>query len=133
MVGIAVRLAAAGVGAGLAYGAVIGDAGQVPRLAGAALAQWPAATVLAGVATAAFGCAPRFTTVAWVVLGAFALLGQVGPVLRLRQAAMDFSPYTHTPRIPGSGLAVAPLAVLTLVSVVLVGAGLVGFRRRDIG
>jgi ABC-2 type transport system permease protein len=46
---------------------------------------------------------------------------------------MDVSPFTHVPKIPGAELTVAPLLTLTAVAVALVGVGLFGFRRRDIG
>jgi len=80
-----------------------------------------------------FGLAPRFTAVAWGVLGGCLLLGQLGPVLKLAQWAMDISPFTHVPKLPGSALSVAPLVGLTAVAVVAAAVGLAGFRRRDVG
>lgn len=133
LAGTAVLVFATGLGAGLAYAAATHDGGQVLRLAGAALAQWPAAAVLAGLAMALFGCLPRATGLAWGLLGAFFVLGQIGPVLKLPQLAMDASPFTHTPRLPGPGPATEPLVLLTLLAAALVVTGLAGFRRRDIG
>ena len=69
----------------------------------------------------------------WAALVAFLLLGQLGPILELPQWAMDISPFTHTPKLPGGDLSALPLVSLTLVAAALVAAGLVGFRRRDIG
>lgn len=134
LAGTVVLLVVAGGGAGLAYGAATGDiAGQVPRLIGATLAQVPAAAVLAGIAVALFGLVPRATGLAWAALGVFAVLGQVGPLLRLGQTVMDISPFTHTPRVPGAALSATPLVVLTLLAIGLVTLGLVALRRRDIG
>jgi len=133
LAGVAVLLAATGLGAGIGYGASLHDAGQVPRLVGAALAQWPAAAVLAGFALAVFGLLPGWTTLAWALLGAFFLLGQLGPVLRLPQVAMDLSPFTHIPHLPGGTATAEPLVLLTVLAAALVAAGLAGFRRRDIG
>jgi ABC-2 type transport system permease protein len=133
-VGSAVLLLATGLGAGVAYGIATGDVGgQLAALVGAAIAQWPAAIVPAAIAVLLFGFAPRWTTAAWGVLVAFVLLGQIGPVLRLGQPAMDLSPFTHTPKLPGSTVPALPLAVLSAVAVALCITGLVGFRRRDIG
>jgi ABC-2 type transport system permease protein len=131
--GTAVLLVMTGLGAGIGYGLSVHDAGQVPRLIGAGLAQWPAAAVLAGFAAAVFGLLPQWTTLAWVLLGAVALLGQLGPVLRLPQPVLDLSPFTHVPHLPGGTAAAEPLLLLTLLAAVLVTAGLAGFRRRDIG
>jgi len=134
VVGSVLILAAAGLGAGLAHGLRSHDVGQqLPRVLGAALVQVPAAWVLAGVTLVLFGLAPRFTAVAWGVLGGCLLLGQLGPVLKLAQWAMDISPFTHVPKLPGSALSVAPLVGLTAVAVVAAAVGLAGFRRRDVG
>jgi ABC-2 type transport system permease protein len=46
---------------------------------------------------------------------------------------MDVSPLTHVPKLPGGQLTGAPISWLVLVSVVLTGIGLIGFRWRDMG
>jgi ABC-2 type transport system permease protein len=133
-VGSAVLLAATGLGAGLAYGIAMHDVGgRVATLLGAGLAQWPAAMVSAAIAVALFGLAPRASNAAWAVLAAFVLLGQIGPLLQVGQPVMDLSPFTHTPKLPGSTLDALPLVVLSAVALALCITGLVGFRRRDVG
>jgi ABC-2 type transport system permease protein len=133
--GTAVVLAAAGLGAGLGYGLRADDPGtQVPRLLGAALAQLPAALVVAGVAAALFGLLPRScVSGGWAALALAALLVELGPTFRLAQWAQDISPFTHVPKLPGGAVTAGPLVWLTLVAVVLAAAGLAGLRRRDIG
>jgi ABC-2 type transport system permease protein len=132
--GPAVLLGAAGLTAGLAYGLRTGDVGsQLPRLLGAALAQVPAAWLMAGVAVAVFGLAPRMAASAgWAVLGMIALLTLVGPTLRLPQWVMDISPFTHLPRLPGGSFTAAPLVWLAGVALMLAAVGLAGLRRRDL-
>jgi ABC-2 type transport system permease protein len=132
--GSIVILAAAGVGAGLAHGLRSHDVGgQLPRVLGAALVQVPATWVVTGAALLLFGLTPRFTAAAWGVLAGCLLLGQLGPVLRLPQWALDLSPFTHVPKLPGSALSAAALVGLTLVAALAAAAGLAGFRHRDIG
>ncbi|HEX5496264.1 MAG TPA: ABC transporter permease [Mycobacteriales bacterium] len=132
--GSAVPLLAVGLGAGVAHGLRTGDLGtQVPRLAGAALVQLPAVWVLAGIAVAAFGLVPQATVAGWAALAACVLVGQLGPVLRLDQWALDVSPFTHLPKLPGGTVAAAPVLVLVGLAAALVLAGLVGLRRRDVG
>jgi ABC-2 type transport system permease protein len=127
-------LTAAGLGAGLAHGLRSHDvSGQLPRVLGAAFVQVPATWVLAGVTLALFGLAPRFTAAAWGVLAGCLLLGQLGPVLKLSPWALDLSPFTHVPKLPGSALSAAPLVGLTAVAGLTTAVGLAGFRRRDIG
>jgi len=131
--GPAVLLAAVGLVAGLAHGLNTGNLGVVPALLGAALAQLPAAWVLGAITAALFGLAPRLSTASWAVLLGFFLLGQLGPLLKLPAWAMGLSPFTHVPHLPAGAVTVAPLLGLLAVAAALTGAGLWGFRRRDVG
>ncbi len=130
--GGAALMVAGGRLAGLGYGLRSGDVGtQLPRVLAAAAGQVPAAWVVAGVALALFGLLPRSTQAGWAVLVVFFLFGQLGPTLRLPQWLLDVSPFTHAPKLPvHTG---AALGWLVVVSAALTAAGLVGFRRRDVG
>ncbi|HEY1484462.1 MAG TPA: ABC transporter permease, partial [Micromonosporaceae bacterium] len=134
VLGTVVLLAVAGVCAGLAYGSAVHDVGgQTGRLLAAALVQAPAVWVLAGVGTVLFGLAPRLSALAWAALVACLVVLEVGEILGLSQWALDISPFAHVPKLPGSTFQAMPLVWLTVVAAALAGAGLVGFRRRDIG
>ncbi|MEV5764748.1 anibiotic ABC transporter [Micromonospora sp. NPDC052213] len=123
-----------GLTTGLGYGLVTGDPlGKTAELGGAALVRLPALLVVVGVVTALFGLLPRWSVaLSWAALIGFLLLGQLGAVLDLPQAALNLSPYTHVPSVPAVDLAALPLVVLTGVAVVLLAAGVAGFRRRDV-
>jgi len=132
--GSAALLALYGLSSGLAYGISTSDVGgEVPRQLGAALVQVPAVWTVAATAVLLFGFVPRAVPAAWGVLAAVLLLGQLGPVLKLPQWAMDLSPFSHVPKLPGGHYGSTPLLWLTLVAVALCAAGLVGLRRRDLG
>jgi len=133
--GTAVLLALSGVATGLGYGLRAGDAGtEVPRLLGAAMAQLPASLAVAGVAVALFGAFPGISVAGgWTAVAAVAAIFLFGPALRLPQWALDISPFTHVPRLPGVAVQAAPLAWLTVAAVVLAAAGLAALRVRDIG
>jgi ABC-2 type transport system permease protein len=132
--GPAVLLACAGVAAGLAHGIGTGDVGgQVPRVLAGALVQIPAAWVLAGLALACFGLAPRLAVASWAALIAFLLIDQLGEILQLDPRVLDVSPFTHVPKLPGADPAAAPLLSLTAIAAALAAAGLAGVRQRDIG
>jgi ABC-2 type transport system permease protein len=132
--GIMVLLAVAGLGSGLAYGLSTGEVGtQVGRQLAAALAQIPAAWLMAGVTVALFGLVPRLAIPAgWALLGVTALLTLLGPSLRLSQWVLDLTPFTHVPKLPGGHVTVTPLLWLTVLAVALALAGLAAFRRRDL-
>jgi ABC-2 type transport system permease protein len=127
-------MAVTGLVAGLFYGASTGDVGrEVPRVLAGALVQLPAIWVLAAITVAVFGLMPgRAAAIGWAALSVCVILGQIGAALQLSQALLDVSPFTHIPRVPGGPVTVLPLLVLTAVTVLLLVAGLTGFRRRSI-
>ncbi|MEV8514506.1 ABC transporter permease [Dactylosporangium sp. NPDC051484] len=127
--GTAALLLVLGAGAGLAHGGL-------PRVLAATAALIPAAWVVGGIAAALFGLLPRAATAASAAVGAFLLIAFLGPILKAPGWVQDLSPYTHTPHLPGpapAGGLVTPLTWLTVTAAALTTAGLIGFRRRDIG
>lgn len=134
LLGPAVAVVTAGLTAGLLYGLDAGDVGgQVPRVVAGALVQLPAVWVLAGLTTAAYGALPRLAAgVGWAALAVCVLIGQVGVVVGLGQWALDVSPFTHVPHVPGGSVPATPLVVLTLVAVGLLAVGVLAFRERDV-
>ena len=133
ILGPAAALAVAGLAAGLVHGLNTGDIGrELPRVWGAAMVQLPAVWVLAATAVALFGLLPRLAAVSWGALAICVLIGLVGAAVQLNQRLLDVSPFTHIPKVPGAAVSATPLAWLASVAVVLVAAGLAGFRRRDV-
>lgn len=135
-------LALVGLGAGLglsarsgagALDAGSGTGGEIARLVSASLAQAPAVCVLAGIAVALFGLAPTASVqVSWSALGVVVLVLFLGATLGVSHWALDLSPFTHVPRLPGGAFSAAPLAWLSAVAVALAVAGLTALRHRDI-
>jgi ABC-2 type transport system permease protein len=70
--------------------------------------------------------------VSWAALAVFVLLGLFGELLRLDKWMLDVSPFTHIPKLPGGEVSVESLIWLVIVAAVLVAAGLIGFRHRDV-
>ena len=125
---LTVGSAAAGAGTGLSYGIAIHDLGQVPRMAGATLAQVPAVWVLIGVEALLFGLVPRATAVVWAVLGWCAVVVFFGTVLDLPDWMLDLSPFRHVPQLPAAPFELLPLVVLSAVAAALTAAGAVAAR-----
>jgi len=132
--GPAVSLAVAGLAAGIAHGANVGDiSGEVPRILGGAMLQLPAVWALTGAAIALFGLLPRATSIgAWGVLAVCLTLGQVGQALQLNDSVLNVSPFTHIPRLPGGDFTATPLIWLLAVAALLTATGLMAARRRDL-
>jgi ABC-2 type transport system permease protein len=131
--GPAVILGVAGLVAGATYGAIIGDvASQVPRVLGAAMSQLPAVWVVTGLTMAFYGLVPRLSSLAWGVLGACLVFGQLGQLLQFPGWLLDLSPFSHIPLVPAEEFSAVPLAILLAIAAAFVIAGLTGFRRRDI-
>jgi ABC-2 type transport system permease protein len=98
---------------------------------GAALAQVPAAWVLAGLGVALIGLAPRLSALTWAALIVSVLLVELGVLFGLNQWVVDLTPFAHVPKLPGSAFTAAPVVWLTAVAVALGAVGLAGLRRRD--
>ncbi|GHF59885.1 ABC-2 type transport system permease protein [Amycolatopsis bartoniae] len=134
LLGSALLLVVAGVAAGLLHGLRVGDVGgQVPRVLGATVAQLPAVWVVAGISVLLFGIVPKAATAGWSVASLSLAIALYGPALRLPQAVLDVSPFTHVPKLPTATLTVTPLVWLSGIALIALVAGLAGFRRRDIG
>lgn len=130
--GAMVLLAVTGVLSAFSISRATGESWWVRSL-GAAAVQLPALAVMVGLTLLALGLAPRIASgLAWGLFTAFFLLGELGPVLELPQWAMDLSPFSHTPRLPGAEVSWAALAALTVIAAALVAAGLAALRRRDL-
>ena len=134
LLGSALLLVVAGVATGLLHGLRVSDvSGQVPAVLGAAVAQIPAVWVVAGIAVLVFGVGPKYAVAAWSVASLSLALALYGPVLQLPQIVVDFSPFTHVPKLPSAAFTATPLLWLTAIALVALAGGLTRFRRRDIG
>jgi ABC-2 type transport system permease protein len=132
--GTAVLVLLGGIGSGISSGASLGHMGrQIGRMLGAAVVQLPAIWVVTALVVILFGLAPKLVTAGWVLFGAFLLIGQFGALFNLPRGLMDVSPYAHTPRLPGGDFSATPVIWLTAIAVAVMTAGLIGFRRRDVG
>ncbi|MEU9120649.1 ABC transporter permease [Streptomyces sp. NPDC048506] len=132
--GTAVVLGFGGLALGLSYGASVHDVGgRLGPVLAATLSQVPAVWTLTGLAVLVFGLFPKATTAVWALVGGCLAIGWIGPSLKFPQWAMDLSPYTHLPKLPGAEATAAPFVWLLALSAVLAVAGLLGVRRRDLG
>ncbi len=134
LLGSAAVLLAAGSAIGLAHGLAVGDpVGQSVRIAAAAAAQIPAVWVMAALAFLLFGWVPLAAPAIWALYVGFIVLGEFGQLWQLPQWVLDVSPFAHSPTLPGGAVEAGQLALLIGAAVVIVVAGAIGWRRRDLG
>ncbi|MFD0363285.1 ABC transporter permease [Nocardia sp. GCM10030253] len=133
LLGPAVILLIAGTAIGFVYGATDGDmVGKLGDSLAAATVQLPAVWVLTGMTVALYGIAPRFTPVVWGVLSAMLVIFFLGSLDGLPQPVLDLVPFVHPPKLPGAAFRAAPVLWLLGIAAVLLAAGIVAFRRRDL-
>ncbi len=133
IVGSALVLLALGGVLGLTFG-LQADQGisEVPRLLEAAAAWLPAVVFAVGLTLALIGIIPRWAGAAWVVMGVFALITELGPIFGLPGWLLNLSPLSHIPNLPAQELAVAPLIWLTAIGAALAVAGYIAIQARDV-
>ncbi len=131
--GTAAVIGAMGLAATLGYVAAGGDLAGGLGQTGAALTQLPPALALGAFAMAVFALAPRFApAIGWAALAISLVVGQLGEMLKLPQAAINLSPFTHMPAVPAEVLAITPIALLLASTLAFVAIAVAAFRRRDL-
>lgn len=129
---VAVMQVLLGLGVGLGVWAATDDASWIGEMTAASLAYLPAIALYGAFALALFGLRLRTTALAWLLVIWTALVTFLGDLLGLPQWARDLSPLEHVALVPSEELEVVPLVVMGAAAVVLVAAGLMLLRRRDL-
>lgn len=130
--GVVAVLVACGAGLGLGYGLSIGDAGQAPRLAAAALAYVPAVAIVGASVLLLGGIRSSLAPLAWAFLAFCSVEMMLGQVLGLPDWLRDLSPLHHLASIPYEAADAGVIGMTVAVLLVLTGAGLLALRRRDL-
>ena len=110
-------------GSGLGFGAVFLQA----------LLTLPAVWAVVGFSVLLIGVRPAVAPLAWAGVVLSLLLTLFGPTFKLSDAVLGIDPFWHVPLVVSGVPALGGLALVALVAAVLVGAGCVGFTRRDVG
>jgi ABC-2 type transport system permease protein len=133
LAGATLLLLVSGAAVGAVRALATGDPGELGRLLGAAAAYLPAVWVLAALAVALSGLLPRpAAALAWGAVAYVTVVAFFAGSLDWPGWVDDASPLAWTPLVPVDDATAVPLVVLTAVAAALLGAGLAGFRRRDL-
>ncbi|HEX2904467.1 MAG TPA: ABC transporter permease [Jatrophihabitans sp.] len=126
LLGTAGLLAAVGLAAGVARGEAL-------RLLGTSLVLIPAAWTVIAACALLYSVRRTAATAGWALLGGCAVLGLLGPVLRLPRWLLDLSPFTHVPTAPGEPVPAAAVSTLLVVSALAAAGAVWQLGRRDLG
>ncbi|MFV0461072.1 MAG: ABC transporter permease [Actinomycetales bacterium] len=124
----------------LACGAVLpvaqvsrdGDASLSLDFLRAAAALTPSVLVVAGIAMLLIGWVPRFFALSWVVVTWTMFCTWLAPLFNLPAWLIDLHPLGPLPSLPSEAMDWTPVLVEAAVGLVLMGVGVVGYRRRNI-
>lgn len=125
-------LALAGLGEGVGAALATGGWGLVGSVLLGHIAHAPAVWVLLGLAVALYGFTPRLIGVTWAVFGWGTALSMFGDMMQLDDGLLATSVFRHVGQYPAQDLSWAAVGVLGAIAALLVGIGVLGFRRRDL-
>ena len=135
LVGAAWLLAVTGVATALGLGAAgrRHAASAWPRWSARRSTRSPAVWVVVALALLLYAVASRWSVLGWGVLTAFFVVGQLGELLKLPDAVIGLSPFTHVPAMPVEPFTAGPALTLTALAAALTVARVValpGARHR---
>lgn len=125
-------LLGSGIGLGLGYALVTGDAGRSTPFLLDTLAYVAPVLVVGGFARLLYGVLPRWSFLAWSVLVLGVVMLFFGPLFRFPGWVQALSPYHHLSLVPAEPFRWAPFVVLLALAAALSAAGQVAFARRDV-
>ncbi|QFG69418.1 ABC transporter permease [Ornithinimicrobium pratense] len=109
------------------------DWGWPVRVAAGAVALAPGGLLLLGLAVFLHGWAPRLSWLVWAVVGWSLFVVWVGAVLGLPAWVTRLTPWAPLPQLPAEQMNWLAVLATTAVAAALALAGVVGYRRRDLG
>jgi ABC-2 type transport system permease protein len=98
----------------------------------AALALLPGLWLVAGLAMALIGWAPRLLGAAWALLGWTMFCTWIAVLFDLPTWLINLQPWGHLPKLPAQPMDWTAFLAQTALALTLLGLGLVGYRRRDL-
>lgn len=88
--------------------------------------------ILIGLTALLVGYAPKLVSLIWVYLGFIFFSTYFGPLLQLPEWMTKLTPWGHVPDIPLEPISSGTVILAVVLAAALLGAGLYGYRRRDI-
>jgi len=128
----AIMLALSGMGMWSAAVTAMEDPLSFNTILHAIMVYYPAVLVMIGVAVLLMGFKPQGLSLAWLYLGYSFFVVYLGELLDIPGWMAALSPFGHIPQFPVEEINYTALGLLTAISIILMVAGLTGYRNRDI-
>ena len=98
----------------------------------AAMVYLPAMWIMIGLAVLLIGIAPKVTSLIWLYLLYSFVVVYLGGLLKFPEWMRNLSPYGHVPQLPVEDPDFYDVSLLTIIAVVFVVVGFIGYTKRDI-
>ncbi|WP_158738698.1 ABC transporter permease [Alteribacillus sp. YIM 98480] len=98
----------------------------------AAIVYLPAIWVMTGIAVLLVGFAPNASGLTWLYLGYSFIVVYLGGLFQFKDWVGNLSPFAHIPQLPVEEMDLMKVSILTIITIVLLAAGFIGYNRRDI-
>ncbi|MFA1821070.1 ABC transporter permease [Virgibacillus oceani] len=111
---------------------VMDDPFDFGTIYGAGLVYYPAVLVMIGAAILLIGYLPKLSSFVWAYLLYSFIILYLGGILNIPEWLGKLSPFGYIPQLPVYEMEWMPIIVLSIIAVVLIIAGFIGYNRRDI-
>ena len=132
LVGTAAITVLSGLGLGLGYALVTGDAGNIARFSWATTSLLPGVLLFAGLALLLYGAVPRAASLAWLALLFCVVVMMFGQALRIPDWVQSLSPFEHLALAPAAPVDWSSAFAVLVIAGVLAGTGRAALLRRDL-
>lgn len=112
--------------------AVMEDGISFSMLHNAAVVYLPALWAMIGIAVLLVGFAPKLTGLTWLYLGYSFIVVYLGGLLQFPEWMSNLSPFGYIPQLPIEDFDFMKVSILTIVAVIFIVIGFLGYKQRDI-
>lgn len=127
-----VMLSLAAIGLGLVGNSVMEEGVAFGRIYSAAMVYLPAIWIMIGIAALFIGIMPKLSGLVWAYLSYSFFVVYLGGLLQLPEWMSRLSPYGHIPKLPVEEVNYMKVVILTVIALIIIALGFVGYKKRDI-
>ncbi len=104
----------------------------IGKLYSAAMVYLPAMWIMIGIAVLFIGFVPKLSGLTWLYLTYSILVVYLGGMLQFPEWMGKLTPFGHIPKLPVEDIDFMKVSMLTIIAIVLLAVGFIGYNKRDI-